>query len=66
MIDEDELERRLRQARPVPAAGWRGAVRRELASRRSPPARPARLWLGVGASAGLGALLLALAGALAG
>jgi hypothetical protein len=66
VIEDDDLDQRLRRARPVPSAGWRGVVRRELLAGPTPPARPRRLWLLVTTSAGLGSLLLALAASLAG
>jgi hypothetical protein len=61
MIEEPELEERLRRERPSPAAGWRGSLRRQLLAGPPEPARPGRLWLRVVASSGLGVVLLALA-----
>ena len=61
MIDESQLEERLRRERPTPGAGWRGSLRRQLLVQGPQPSRPTRLWLRVAASSGFGAALLAVA-----
>ena len=55
------LARRLEQERPVPAAGFRGELRRQLieAADRQ-PSRPQRLRLLIAAYAGSGTALLAI------
>jgi hypothetical protein len=59
---EQELSERLRIARPVPSAGFRGALGRRLAERDSGYGpRPERLRLMVAGYLGAGGLLIALA-----
>jgi hypothetical protein len=67
MNDDDILEPelaevgdRLRRSRPVPAAAFRGDLRRRLMADRG-PRRPQRLWLRVAATSGSGLVLLAVA-----
>ncbi|GIK78861.1 MAG: hypothetical protein EDQ89_00810 [Acidobacteria bacterium] len=56
------LADRLERGRPVPSAGFRGELRRQLLARvPSRPARPHRLGALIGAYTGSGALLLAVA-----
>jgi hypothetical protein len=57
-----ELAERLERERPVPAAAFRGELRRRLLSGVDAGMRPARLRLLIAAYAGAGSLLL-LAGA---
>jgi hypothetical protein len=65
--DDPTLERmaqRLEAERPVPRAGFRGALRRRLlATERSEGAAPARVRAQIAAYAGSGATLLLLAAA---
>jgi hypothetical protein len=70
MSDPDpELERALAEARPAPAAGWRGDLGRALDDerhRRRLRARPAHLYATTAALALGGAALLAFAATLVG
>jgi hypothetical protein len=60
--DLDAIAERLRAERPVPAPGFRGDLRRQLVvSDRPAPIAPRRLRLLVGAYAGSGAVLMAIA-----
>jgi hypothetical protein len=58
--DDPELTERLAAARPVPAAGYRGALRRRLVALGPPAARPPRLWAlaALFAAAGLALLVI--------
>ncbi len=63
--DADELlplADTLRRQRPVPAAAFRGDLRRWVLRDQRAASRPRRLWLAVAGSASLGSALLALAG----
>lgn len=55
------LAERLMEQRPVPAAAFRGELRRRLSSTGSSVRRPRLLWLRVSASLASGSLLLAIA-----
>lgn len=57
----DDVEQRLAAARPTPAAGFRGDLRRMVLAARPGRHRPARLWAMAGACAGAGAALLVVA-----
>jgi len=59
--DLERLGELLHDERPLPAAGFRGDLRRRLMARRPGRPRPARLRVLVAAYAGAGAFLLALA-----
>jgi hypothetical protein len=62
--DADELlatADALRRGRPVPAAAFRGDLRRRLLRKGAGASRPRRLWLAVAGSASLGSALLAVA-----
>ena len=60
--DIDQIADRLRSERPVPAAGFRGELRRRLlVADRGRPVAPRRLRLLVTAYAGSGAVLMAIA-----
>lgn len=64
--DADELivmAETLRANRPVPAAGFRGELRRHLLRHPAAAGRPARLWARIAAPIGSGGALLALAAA---
>jgi hypothetical protein len=61
--DLADLSERLRDQRPVPAAAFRGALRRRLLALRPPRPRPDRLGVLIARYATAGAVLL-LAGAL--
>jgi hypothetical protein len=51
----------LRRTRPVPAAAFRGDLRRWLLRDQRAVSRPRRLWLAVAGSASVGSALLAVA-----
>jgi hypothetical protein len=55
------LAERLGDQRPVPSAGFRGTLRRRLLDQGPGERRPARIRLLIGAYAGSGSLLLAVA-----
>lgn len=55
------LAERLERQRPVPAAGFRGDLRRQLLAGDATRPRPARLRLLIGTYASAGSLLLAVA-----
>ncbi len=57
------LADRLERARPVPAAAFRGDLRRRLLAGAVPRTRPARLRVLIGSYAGAGSLLMLIAGA---
>jgi hypothetical protein len=60
--DLDPMAERLRSERPVPAAGFRGQLRRRLLlAARERPVAPRRLRLLVAAYAGSGTVLMAIA-----
>lgn len=54
------LAERLTRERPVPAASFRGDLRRHILAEGPSRPRPARLWLRIGSCAGTGAVLLLL------
>lgn len=54
----DDLERELERARPVPEPGFRGALGRRVGAAWVPGTRPTRLWLRAGALSALGLVLL--------
>ena len=60
--DLARLANRLERERPVPAAAFRGDLRRQLINTRRATASPKRLWVWVSAYAGTGAALLLVAG----
>lgn len=53
----------LRRSRPVPAAAFRGDLRRRLMGRHQAAGVPRRLWVWVAGSGSLGSTLLAVAAA---
>jgi hypothetical protein len=55
-----DMGEHLLRSRPVPAAAFRGDLRRRLMADRG-PRRPQRLWLRVAATSGSGLVLLAVA-----
>jgi hypothetical protein len=61
--DDDPLAARLTAGRPVPPAGYRGALRRRLVALGPPPPRPARLGRLVAMHAAGAVVLLAAAAA---